>query len=65
MGVIIITENRETLSLARSYLSDIWEEIVGYTLGILSNSSALVSTDRIKISENSNAPRIVRNPNIL
>ena len=57
--VIIITEHTKLGAFTNSSLSDIRHQIVRYAIGILTNSTALVSTYRIEIAKQYNIPLIV------
>ena len=47
---VVITEYIEALSLTYGHLSDIGNQIVRNTFGILTNGTALMSTDRVEVS---------------
>src|SRR5699024_5327687 len=54
--VIVITEYAQTLQLADRNLCDIRDQVVRDSLRILSDHSALVSTDRVEVAEQHHIP---------
>ena len=56
MGGIVVSEDAEGLKLADGHLGDIGNQVVGNTLGILTDESALMGSDRVEVSEKHYVP---------
>ena len=55
-SVIVITEYAKLFQLANSNLCDVWHKVVRDTIWVLADGSALVGTDRIKITKQHYVP---------
>ena len=55
-SIIIVAEHPQFLQLAHSHLGDIGHQIIGDTVGVLSDGTALVSADGVEITQKYNVP---------
>ena len=55
-GIVIITEDTQLFQLADCYLCDIRHQVIGDTVGILANGTALVSSDRVEVTKQDHIP---------
>ena len=62
--IVVIAEDMDHLELAGSNLCHIGQEVIGNTLGIFTDETADMSTDRIEIAEQHDAPLIISTPDI-
>jgi NRPS condensation-like uncharacterized protein len=58
-GIIVVAENVEFFQFSNRNLRNIGHEVVGDSLGVLTDKSAFVSTDGVEITEKGNAPTVV------
>jgi len=58
-SIIIISEYPKFFQFTYCNLCDIWHQVVRDSVWILSDSSALVSTDRVKVTEQHNLPVLI------
>ena len=66
VGSIIVTaENAEEFSSADCNLCDIGNEVVGDSVGVFTDSAALVSTDGVKVAEKADALFVIRSIEVL
>ena len=57
--VVVVAEYAELSTLTYSSLCDVRHEVVGDTIGVLADSTALVSTDGVEVAEQYDVPLIV------
>ena len=55
-SIIIVAEHTQFFQLAYSYLGDIGHQVIGDTVGVLSDGTALVSADGVEITQKYNVP---------
>ena len=55
-SVVIVTKNTQLFQLADCNLCDVRHQIVRNTIGIFTDQTALVSTDRVEITQQNNVP---------
>ena len=55
-GIIIITENTQLFQLANCHLCDVRHQVVGDTVGVLTNGTALACSDRVEVMKQEHVP---------
>ena len=54
--IVIVSEYAKLFQLAYCYLCDIWHQVVRDTIWILTDGSALMSTDRVEVTKKNYVP---------
>ena len=55
-GIIIITEDTQLFQLANCHLCDVRHQVVGDTIGVLTDGAALVCSDRVEVTKQDHVP---------
>ena len=59
VGVIVVAEDAEFLTLAYGHLGDVGHEVVGDAVGVFADGAALVCTDGVEVAEEHDVPFLV------
>ena len=59
-GGIVIAEHIEVVELAYGNLWDIGHEVIGNTVGVLTDESAYVCADGVKVAKEHDRPLVIR-----
>ena len=56
VSIIVIAKNTKLLTDADGGLCDIWHQVVGNAVGVLTNQTRLVGTDGVEVAQQNNVP---------
>ena len=59
VSVVVVTEHTELCTLTNGCLCDVGHEVVGDTIGVLTDGTALVCTDGVEVTEQHDVPLVV------
>lgn len=64
-SIVVIPENLQTRPSSNGHLRNVWHQVVGFPVGILTDTAGLVRSDRIEVTQRYHRPSGIRLTEIL